>query len=56
MAVNNTNLADFPAYGYSVSSEASCSRPYSKLISEARKLADDMGTEVCGLLLGSKGA
>ena len=26
-----------------------------ELISEARKLADDMGTEVCGLLLGGKG-
>ena len=35
--------------------QGDCSRPYSSLISEARKLADDMGTEVCGLLLGGKG-
>ena len=53
---NNTNLADFSGVWVFCEQRQGRLQPtVLELISEARKLADDMGTEVCGLLLGGKG-
>ena len=53
---NNTNLADFSGVWVFCEQRQGVLQPtVLELISEARKLADDMGTEVCGLLLGGKG-
>ena len=53
---NNTNLADFSGvWVFCEQRQGELQPTVLELISEARKLADDMGTEVCGLLLGGKG-
>ena len=53
---NNTNLADFSGvWVFCEQRQGKLQPTVLELISEARKLADDMGTEVCGLLLGGKG-
>lgn len=53
---NNTNLADFSGVWVFCEQRQGVLQPtVLELISEARKLADDMGVEVCGLLLGGKG-
>ena len=50
---NNTNLADFSGvWVFCEQRQGELQPTVLELISEARKLADDMGTEVCGLLLG----
>ena len=52
---NNTNLADFSGvWVFCEQRQGELQPTVLELISEARKLADDMGTEVCGLLLGGK--
>ena len=52
---NNTNLADFSGvWVFCEQRQGKLQPTVLELISEARKLADDMGTEVCGLLLGDK--
>ncbi|MEF2862726.1 MAG: electron transfer flavoprotein subunit alpha/FixB family protein, partial [Eubacteriales bacterium] len=49
---NNTNLADFSGvWVFCEQRQGELQPTVLELISEARKLADDMGTEVCGLLL-----
>ena len=53
---NNTNLADFSGvWVFCEQRQGKLQPTVLELISEARKLADDMGTEVCGLLLGGEG-
>ena len=53
---NNTNLADFSGvWVFCEQRQGKLQPTVLELISEARKLADDMGVEVCGLLLGGKG-
>lgn len=53
---NNTNLADFSGvWVFCEQRQGELQPTVLELISEARKLADDMGVEVCGLLLGGKG-
>ena len=53
---NNTTLADFSGVWVFCEQRQGKLQPTAlELISAARKLADDMGTEVCGLLLGGKG-
>ncbi len=48
---NNTNLADFSGvWVFCEQRQGELQPTVLELISEARKLADDMGTEVCGLL------
>lgn len=50
---NNTNLADFSGvWVFCEQRQGKLQPTVLELISEARKLADDMGVEVCGLLLG----
>ena len=52
---NNTNLADFSGvWVFCEQRQGELQPTVLELISEARKLADDMGVEVCGLLLGDK--
>lgn len=52
---NNTNLADFSGVWVFCEQRAGTLQPtVLELISEGRKLADDMGVELCGLLLGDK--
>ena len=49
---NNTNLADFSGvWVFCEQRQGKLQPTVLELISEARKLADDMGTEVCGLLI-----
>ena len=46
---NNTNLADFSGvWVFCEQRQGELQPTVLELISEARKLADDMGTEVCG--------
>ena len=53
---NNTNLADFSGVWVFCEQRKGKLQPtVLELISEGRKLADDMGVELCGLLLGGKG-
>ena len=53
---NNTNLADYSGvWVFCEQRQGKLQPTVLELISEARKLADDMNTEVCGLLLGGKG-
>ena len=53
---NNTNLADFSGvWVFCEQRQGKLQPTVLELISEARKLADDMGVEVCVLLLGGKG-
>ena len=53
---NNTNLADFSGvWVFCEQRQGELQPTVLELMSEARKLADDMGVEVCGLLLGGKG-
>lgn len=53
---NNTNHADFSGvWVFCEQRQGQLLPTVLELISEARKLADDMGTEVCGLLIGGKG-
>lgn len=50
---NNTNLADFSGVWVFCEQRQGTLQPtVLELISEGRKLADDMGVELCGLLLG----
>lgn len=50
---NNTNLADFSGvWVFCEQRQGELQPTVLELISEARKLADDMGVEVCALLLG----
>lgn len=52
---NNTNLADFSGVWVFCEQRQGTLQPtVLELISEGRKLADDMGVELCGLLLGDK--
>ena len=52
---NNTNLADFSGvWVFCEQRQGELQPTVLELMSEARKLADDMGVEVCGLLLGDK--
>ncbi len=53
---NNTNLADFSGvWVFCEQRQGKLQPTVLELISEGRKLADDMGVELCGLLLGGKG-
>ena len=53
---NNTNLADFSGvWVFCEQRQGELQPTVLELMSEARKLADDMGVEVCGLLLGGNG-
>ena len=50
---NNTNLADFSGvWVFCEQRQGELQPTVLELISEGRKLADDMGVELCGLLLG----
>ena len=50
---NNTNLADFSGvWVFCEQRQGKLQPTVLELISEGRKLADDMGVELCGLLLG----
>ena len=50
---NNTNLADFSGvWVFCEQRQGQLQPTVLELISEGRKLADDMGVELCGLLLG----
>ena len=52
---NNTKLEDFSGvWVFCEQRQGELQPTVLELISEARKLADDMGVEVCGLLLGDK--
>ena len=52
---NNTNLADFSGvWVFCEQRQGKLQPTVLELISEGRKLADDMGVELCGLLLGGK--
>ena len=52
---NNTNLADFSGvWVFCEQRQGELQPTVLELISEARKLADAMRVEVCGLLLGDK--
>ena len=53
---NNTNLADFSGvWVFCEQRQGKLQPTVLELISEGRKLADEMGVELCGLLLGGKG-
>ena len=50
---NNTNLADFSGvWVFCEQRQGKLQPTVLELMSEGRKLADDMGVELCGLLLG----
>ena len=50
---NNTNIADFSGvWVFCEQRQGKLQPTVLELMSEGRKLADDMGVELCGLLLG----
>ncbi|MCQ5131342.1 electron transfer flavoprotein subunit alpha/FixB family protein [Butyricicoccus faecihominis] len=52
---NNTNIADFHGvWVFCEQRQGKLQPTVLELISEGRKLADDMGVELCGLLIGSE--
>ena len=48
------NMKDFRVFGYSVSSVRATAEHRPRLVSEGRKLADDLGVEPAGLLVGDQ--